>query len=206
MAKFSFKFFKTKSGHYVLYGVAALVLFYIAYRYISGVGGGTVINTQNSGPSDAQIQAEAAQNLASIQANAGVSATQIQANAATAQAVLAAQVASLQIQEQGNEAALAATVANNTITAQTQVALNNNATGLAATRLNDETLIAQMTLQANEFNEQLKTSLAGQILALESTVTKKSSTSVKNTLPILSASVSAFLLTAGGSIPDITLH
>lgn len=167
MPKFSFKFFGTKTGHITLWVVGGLVLFYIAYRYIGGVGGGTSVNVANSGPSDAAVNAEAAQNLAQIQANAGVSATQIQSDAATQQAILAASVANNQIQEQGNEAALAAGVANNTITAQLQGLLDSNKAAIANTTIASNTVIAQGTLQnqlilgqvatqAEEFNASLQ--------------------------------------------------
>ena len=202
MAKshFSFKFFKTKTGHITLWVVGGLVLFYIAYRYISGVGGGSSVTVANTGPSDAQVQAEAAQNLATIQANAGISAAQIQADAATQQAILAASVANNQIQEQGNEAALAAGVSNNTINAQLQAALDANKTSIAQSTIASNTVLAQgkqqndlllgeMNIQASEFTKQLQASTAASALALEAQVTTKSSKSVKKTLPILASSV-----------------
>lgn len=166
MPKFSLKFFGTKTGHITLWVVGGLVLFYIAYRYIGGVGGGTTVAVSNTGPSDAEVSAEAAQNLATIQANAGVNATQIQNDAATAQAAIAAQVANNQIQEQGNEAALGAGVANNTITAELQGLVSSNQTSIAQSTIASNTILAQGTqqndlllgeinTQASEFNNQL---------------------------------------------------
>lgn len=165
--KFSLSFFKTKTGKITLWVVAGLVLFYIAYRYIGGVGGSSSVNVANSGPSDAAIQAEAAQNLATIQANAGINAAQIQSDAATQQAILAAQVANNQIQEQGNEAALGAGVANNTITAQLQALMDSNKTALGQSTIASNTILAQGTqqnalilgqvnAQAEEFNASLQ--------------------------------------------------
>ena len=217
MPKFSFKFFKTKTGHTTLWVIGGLVVFYIAYRYISGIGSGSNVSVANTGPTDAQVQAEAAQNLAQIQANAGISAATIQADAQTQQAILAAQVANNQIQEQGNEAAIAGGVANNTITAQLQGLIDSNKTAIANTTIASNTVLAEvkqqndlllgeMNIQSAEFTKQVDANVIGQTLALEAQVTTKSSKSVKNTLPVYAASVSAFLNGVGGSSSPTTLH
>lgn len=169
----------------------------------------------------AQIQA----NAQIAQTNAQLAALQIQSNSSDNQAALAAQVANNQTQAQADTAIQTATLAasiqtaginaqqaiaqsNNEYTfdtaklaSETQLGINAQNVGLAATQLqtNAQMFDTQLTTQAQEFTQQMQASIAQTALGVVA-ANKNKGTDVRTTLTALSgytsnmggASVSTF--------------
>lgn len=235
--KFSLKFFGTPRGKIVLYITAGLVFFIVIYVMLKRASGATSGDTYvaTGGVSDAQSAAALQQNLAQISANAGQNMASINADAQNLQAGLALQAALAGIQEQGNEAALAATVATATINAQYQGLLDSNKTGVATATIASNTilgqgaqqnqlLLGQSQIQAAMFNDQLKASYNQQLLVTAAGLSKKKTPmgikiaisgaidGINNTTsapyapaPTSINGISGYLMAAGGGTPG-TFH